>query len=489
MTNISLFLQKFRNHKEITLTAFFFLLLYCSIALVNHYNFRTYALDLGTYVNVVYNYAHFNFASNQVWQAQSVNILGDHFDLFLMIISPLSYIFHNYTLQLVQIIFIIIGGIGIYQFCNMLFENKKIALIISISFFSFYGVFAALAFDYHSNVVAAMLVPWFFYYFFQSRWLNCNIIFLLILITKENMSLWLAFIALGLIVHFKHDKSKIKRASIYGAIAITWFILLVKIIMPALFDKAIYAHMHYEVLGSGFTEIIKNSITTPLHFFSLLFINHSGNAHADWIKTELHLFILISGGFLLLFKPQFLLMLVPIYAQKLFHNDVTVWGISSQYSIEFAPVLFLGAACVINDVKHLTTRKILLFLLPVLTVAVTIRSFDHTYAYFDRTKQRIYQPEHWTRNFDVPQAYLALNLIPINTVVSAQSPFVPHLAERKHIYQYPIINDAGYIILNINENSYPLLLKEYNKKIIELINSKNWNIVYKQPPVIIFKHN
>jgi uncharacterized membrane protein len=296
-------------------------------------------------------------------------------------------------------------------------------------------------------VVAAMLVPWFFYYFFQSRWLNCNIIFLLILITKENMSLWLAFIALGLIVHFKHDKSKIKRASIYGAIAITWFILLVKIIMPALFDKAIYAHMHYEVLGSGFTEIIKNSITTPLHFFSLLFINHSGNAHADWIKTELHLFILISGGFLLLFKPQFLLMLVPIYAQKLFHNDVTVWGISSQYSIEFAPVLFLGAACVINDVKHLTTRKILLFLLPVLTVAVTIRSFDHTYAYFDRTKQRIYQPEHWTRNFDVPQTYLALNLIPTNAAVSAQSPFVPHLAEREHIYQYPIIKDAGYIIL------------------------------------------
>lgn len=482
------FLNKFRDNREITITAIFFLLLYSSFSLVNHYHFRTYALDLGVYLNTVYDYAHLNFASNQVWQAQPVNILSDHFDLFLMLISPLNYIFHSYTLLLVQIIFIIIGGIGIYQFCIMLLQDKKIALIIAICFFSFYGVFSALAFDYHSNVIAAMILPWFFIYFFQAYWIRCSIVFFLILITKENMSLWLAFIGLGLIIHFRDDKNKMIKASIYSLIAILWFILVVKFIMPALYDKEIYAHMHYAILGSNFAEIILNLVTSPFHFFRLLFVNHTNYIYADWIKVELHLFIMLSGGFFLFFKPQFMLMLVPIYFQKLFHNDITVWGISSQYSIEFAPILFIGGACIIKDLKNETIRKSILFLLLFLNIALTIRSFDNTYAYFDRTKQRIYQPEHWTRDFDVQQAYKALNLIPKDASVSAQSSFVPHLANRKHIYQYPILNDAKYVVLNINEGSYPISSYEYKQKLIEMVHSKNWTITYNRPPIIIFKH-
>ena len=37
---------------------------------------------------------------------------------------------------------------------------------------------------------------------------------------------------------------------------------------------------------------------------------------------------------------------------------------------------------------------------------------DYTYTYFNRDKQRIYQNHHYTREFDVKEAYAALKTIP-----------------------------------------------------------------------------
>lgn len=477
----------FQNNKAILITCVFFSILYSSISFVNHYFFRTYALDLGLYTNAIYDYAHFHFNDSQVMQAQAENLLSDHFDLFLILISPLYYIFYSYTLLVVQIIAIVFGGFGIYKFTLFLIENKTTALLATICFFSFFGIFSAIAFDYHSHVIAAMLVPWFFLFFFQEKWRRCSMVFLLILITKENMSLWFAFIALGLIVHFIGNASKMKMALMYSIISVLWFILVVNFIMPSISLEGKYAHLDYSILGGDFSEVLHNIITKPFYAFKLLFINHSGNIKGDWVKVELHMFLLLSGGILLLLKPQFLIMLLPIYFQKLFHDNMGMWGISNQYSVEFAPILILGSVCVVKSLENQAIRKSIMVTTLLLTIAVTIRSFDKTYSYFDRTKQRIYQPMHWMRNFDFTQTHDALKLIPPEASVSAQSTFVPHLAGREHIYQYPIHSDVDYIILNLNENPYPITTTEYKQKLVGILCSKKWSVLYKQPPVILFK--
>jgi uncharacterized membrane protein len=258
--------------------------------------------------------------------------------------------------------------------------------------------------------------------------------------------------------------------------------------MPALSNEGVYVHMDYHVLGTNFSEVIQNMIKEPLYTFKLLFFNYSGNLKADFVKAELHVFVLLSGGILLFLKPQFFIMLIPIYFQKLFHDNFGMWGIGGQYSVEFAPILIIGSVCVIKNFGNEKIRKTIMLTMLLLIIAVTIRSFDRTYSYFDRDKQRVYQAPHWTNNFDVQQTYKALDIIPTDASVSAQSPFVPHLAGREHIYQYPIIKDATFIILSVIDSPYPLSSNDYENKFAELVNSKSWIIIYNLPPILIFKH-
>ncbi|MCC6817525.1 MAG: hypothetical protein IT245_01360, partial [Bacteroidia bacterium] len=60
-----------------------FTIFYALIAYVNHYYFKTFALDLGVYANALYDYAHFQMNDKGVYKVVAENLLSDHFDLYL----------------------------------------------------------------------------------------------------------------------------------------------------------------------------------------------------------------------------------------------------------------------------------------------------------------------------------------------------------------------------------------------------------------------
>ena len=80
--------------------------------------------------------------------------------------------------------------------------------------------------------------------------------------------------------------------------------------MPALSVNRTYQHFHYSVLGNNAFEAASFLIRHPFESLKTLFINHTGDPHGDYIKAEFHILLLFSGLPLLLFKPQYLLMLV-----------------------------------------------------------------------------------------------------------------------------------------------------------------------------------
>ena len=134
-------------------------ILFAMVSLVNHYYFRTYGLDLGLYTNALYDYIHFHSNDSTFFLANSCNLLADHFDLYLMLFSPLVLLFGSYTLLVIQIVTVLMGMWGMYRLAG-LYTNKgwlplAAMLMVGLSF----GVWHALAFDYHSNVVAAMMLP------------------------------------------------------------------------------------------------------------------------------------------------------------------------------------------------------------------------------------------------------------------------------------------------------------------------------------------
>lgn len=468
---------------------FFFGLLYCIVSLVNHYLFRTNAHDFGIYNQALYDYAHFRFSNNTVISPGFGNILGDHFELLMLFFSPFYYLFGSYTLLLIQVAAILIGAQGIFKYVELISSNSKLALAAMIQFLLFFGIISALAFDYHNNVAGTMVVPWIFYFFQKNKLKQTVFCFILFLLSKENMALWGFFIFTGLMMKFRNDKKKLILSSALAAISIIYFLIIVKWVIPSVnANGSGYLHFRYAALGSNMGEAISTIFTKPWYTFKLLFINQLGMPYGDYVKTELHVSLLLSGLILLFYRPYYIWMLLPIYGQKMFCDYYQYWGLGYHYSVEFLPVITIGAFTIINEINKEKTRRIISYSLIILTAAVTFHSCDHTYTYFNRQKQRFYQSPHYTRSFDIKESYASLRIIPDDAAVCAQDEFVPHLCFRDKIYLYPAVEDADYIYLNTEANFYPFdTKKEYNASVDSLRNSNDWEKIYDKNLTMIFK--
>ena len=300
------------KHKWLIMVLVCFGAIFASISFVNHYNFRTYGWDLGINQNAIFDYAHFRWNDCMIMQPSFDNVLADHFSLYPILISPFYWIFGSYTMLIFQWAAILFGGVGIYKFILLIGSNKKLATIATAHFFCIWGIYSALSFDYHDNVVAAMFVPWFLYNYKKQAHLKSILFFILIVISKENMALWAGFIGLGLSLRHVMNKEwqQLKRSGTMTALAFLYFVIILKVVIPALSNTdGVYLHHSFNALGSNFGEVIINIFRHPIDAFELLFENHSGDAFYDGIKAETYLALILAGGWALVFYPEYLLIL------------------------------------------------------------------------------------------------------------------------------------------------------------------------------------
>lgn len=478
-------MQNLIKHKNFLIISLFFLVIYSLISIVNHYVFRTYALDLGLYTHVAYQYAHFQHPDSLMVKEFYESILGSHFDLHLLLFSPFTYLFGSYTLPLIQILSILFGGYGVYHYFLLKGANR-IAFWASAFFFSFFGVFGALSYDFHSVVVAASTLPWFFIAIFKQQKLNAFLLLIFLLFAQENVSLWMIFVCIGLLIEYRKVKETRKLLVLFTITSAAYFITITQWIIPHFSSTNAYQGLHYSFFGNNSWEAIKTLISHPIDSFIVLFTNHNNSPHSDGVKLELFKVLVFSGLPFLFKKPQYLIMLLPIFLQKLFHDNSAMWGIGHQYNIEFAPIFAIGIFSVITEFKKEKLRNYSMIIIPVIALITTFDTTQITKTFTDKARIRFYQKQHYQKDYNLSEVHQLINQIPSDAKVSAISPFVPHLALRKHIYAFPIVKDAEYILLSRKESSYPLTKDEFEEKISALKKDENW-ILQHEADIIIFK--
>ena len=471
-------MELIKKHKYIITISFIFLTLYSLISLVNHYSFKTYALDLGLYTNAAFKYAHLIFADSSMIKEYHELILGGHFDLYLVIFSPMTYLFGTYTLLIVQIIALIIGGIGVFRYFQIIGNKKSIPYYALIYFYTFFGIYGALSFDYHSIVVASCIVPWFFISIYRYKIVSSVLLLVFMLVSQENFALFVFFICLGLIIDFKKSKKKYSLLLVLSLVSLIYFLTVILYVIPSFSSQGEYGGFLYSSFGNNIFNASKTLLMNPVESFKAFFTNHNNSIYGDFIKAETHIILLISGLFFLFKKPQYLLMLVPIYFQKFFHDNYLMWGIGFQYNIEFAPIMAIGIFKVISEFKRENLKVIMSFIAIILALTSTIRTMDNTVLNTNKSRIRFYQKIHYELDYDVKSVHDNLLKIPKYAKVSAQSPFVPHLSLRIDIYQFPIIKDAEYIVYSRKESPYPLSKENFLSKINKLEKSNNWKILH-----------
>ncbi len=430
--------------------------LYALISLVNHYLFKTYALDLGLYTHALYDYAHFRMADCSMFRPQAQNLFSDHFDLYLPLLSPLVYVFGSYTLLLVQIAATLLGGWGVNKLISLYTDDGLVPILAASVFFVSFGVIHAIAFDYHSNVLTAMMLPWLLYFLKQRRFAMVSVFVVLFVIGKENMSLWLFFIAIALMWDYRKDKKALWHLAAYAVFSLAYFFIINMIVMPRIGGSgagfARYAH-----LGDNYVDIAGSLLAHPWETLKLFFTNTMGYSKFDGVKQEFYICALASGMLLTLMKPNYLLMLVPLLSQKMLAVDPNFWGVSFQYSVEFVPVLVVSSFLVIVKLKNAKWRKALGFVLLLSTVLTTFYTIGVPKSTILVDQLCVYQGRHYEQEkFDVHYARELLKMIPDDASVSVTSNFVPHLALRENIQNFAHATkiEADYVLITEHYVNY-----------------------------------
>jgi uncharacterized membrane protein len=483
------------NNKKEKLIIFFILLffglIYCSISLVNHYQFRTSALDLGFNTYALYCYAHL---INPMFIAKpEINYLGNHFNLIILLFVPFYYLFGSYTLLIIQILAVLAGGLGVYFYARLKTRYTWLPVIILFQFYSLWGIYSALAYDFHFVVIAAMLVPWFIYFYETENRKYVLILLILIILCKENMALWMVFIILGL--YIKDNFRKLKTRPFYYIslflITVLYFILVVGLIMPPINKGAvpIYFNNYYSHIGQSFSEIIVNLITHPKDTFGLFFKNIYPDKLYNGIKAELYLVILVSGGIALLFKPYYLIMLIPIFTQKMLSKDPLLWGTLYHYSIEFVPIISLALFDWINSFHNKKIGYIIVITFMLSTSLTSLKLIDHRKSvWYSPSLMRFYSKIHYDSSLKYREIYKALKLIPAGANVCAHHSVAPHIADRRTLYQFPMIKNAEYIVLfQSKRGTYPIKKDKYKDEINKYKNSEEMDIIYDENDLLILK--
>jgi len=476
---------RFSDSKWACLLLLLFGIVYCVISFVNHYLFRTYTLDLGFYTNALFDYRNFRWNDSSTIFDYQANMLGGHFEPILFLFAPFSFLFGSYTLLVIQIAFLLWAGICIYHYFKD--SNKFISLGATTFFLGFFTLFAALAFDFHTNVIAASCLPFLFLSVKKNKLYHLMAVFVLMLLCKENMSLWLFFIFLGLAFEYRKNKVWRNRLLLFSVASMTYFFVVIYGLIPAFSHNGSYGGFLYSIVGNSPHEALTNMVSHPLHSLELLFVNHSGNAHYDYHKIEFHILLLLCGLPLLLLRPAYFFMLIPLYFQKMLHNDPAMWGVGFHYAAEFAPVFSVGIFEVINSFKNEKLKNSVAVLVCILGLGVTFHTMDSTVMFTDKSRIRFYQHMHYAKSYDVKPIYAILDDIPADATLSVQSPFLSHLALRNHIYQFPIIQDAEFVIFSFEELTYPLSEERFISFTNEILENPEWEIWRKQGDFYVLK--
>lgn len=466
-----------------------FALLYANISLLNHYFFRTYALDLGASINAMYDYSQLRVNDNPVFTPRHSNFLGDHFALYPALFSPLRYLFGTYTLLIIQIAFLVAGGWGVYLFaCGRSSDSGNKSLWAMLHFYVIWGVYSALSYDYHDNVISAAVVPFMFYFLDKQKWTFLWICWVFFLIGKENMALWGFFLAAGMC--FVPGVSSVGRKHLIGMAftSIVFFILVTKVVMPLWLDEG-QTYMQvvwYGHKGDTMEEVYWHILTHPVESIRHLFENHTNNSSYDGIKLETWYYFLFSGGIFFFRYPAFWLMVLPIFGQKMMSVNVLTWGITAQYSIEFVPLLAICTWLFFQKTPRVPHSLYIVFVL--LCGFVTYQSMIGKKSLnFSISSANPFVPEHYTNEFNTAKVYRYLEQIPDSAAVSAQCQLYPHLAERQDIYQYPDIQNSDYIALLKTPSTYPLRKEDYDKRLDSLLTDSVFSILINDSPFYLFK--
>jgi uncharacterized membrane protein len=421
---------------------------YAACSLLIHYSFHSFGWDLGLFDQLLWNLSRGN---GWEYSFREMSYLGDHFQPLLLVLVPLvSLDMGPVPLLVVQAIALTAAAIPLFASVRAL-SGERAAWLLTGTYLLSLPVLRTVNYDFHVEAFIPLFA-------FSALWglvarqpvavaVGC----LALLTVKEDTALlvlalcWLAWLGF---------KRPVLAAGV-AASALGYAAVVSLVVMPHyLGDGTSPMTERYGYLGDSASEILVSALTRPD-----LLIEHL----ARWEALGAATLILAGVGFVALARPWLALPLVVLMAVPMLaeHPEQSILDI--HYGI--APMVFALCVAVValphaedwvrrrldgmedksvrvamfRERRQALLRAELLPFVAALAIFVVGSPLPPSFGtYFDR----FWVDEH----SQVAQSFV--HEVPEGVRVSAQATFVPHLARRRDIYEFPRVVNATYVLLD-----------------------------------------
>lgn len=401
--------------------------LYVAVSLGMYRNYLSGAYDLGIFDQAVHSYAHGHWPYSLI-KGPHYSVLGDHFSPILVLIVPLYWVFpHAQTLLVLQAALIAISVVPIYRWSARELGSRA-ASILAFGYGTFWGIGAAVSFDFHEIAFAVPLLAFSLTALVDRRFRAAVLWALPLVLVKEDLGVTVA--AIGLVVLLRGGGRWAWFVVVFG-LAATAVEMLVLIPMA---NPDGYAYAVQLGSSNGAGSAAPGQATKPPPMYLRPFW-----PPIKWGTTAL----LLAPSLGLVLRSCIVLVAVPTMAWRFMGANWHYWYPTYHYSAVLGPILFVAFI------------EVLVRLDPAKRWRIVVASGLVSVALFPVSGLRnFFTPVVWSTSAHAQAAQRVTGLVPAGAHVAAEVRLVPHLTDRATVAVFPnlsgplITSDVRYVLID-----------------------------------------
>lgn len=427
----------------------------CVVSWCKHMTYNTACFDMGIFTQMFHS-MRTDLTTNTTCERDFLlPHLNIHASYILYVLLPFYALFPGpVTLLIAQALISMSGLIPVVLIAKKRGFNGLFTVFISAVYIFNSGLLAPCFFHFHENCFLPALLMWLLFAVDTGKVIPLYILSALTCLVKEDAPLYI--ICIGLF-YLADEKSKKRiHGGITALLALAYFVFIMKRLeATGSADMMIGQRFSNLVFGNntGFTGILRNVLTNPSYFFSLLFSQSS-------------LIFLLRMMMPLLFLPfatvkihRYFLML-PMVIMNLVIGSGYHYAAEMGFHYTFGTTVLLIFMTVLNcsDMKEENRR----------TAAAAVMAAALITAFPLLTENLSYIKDYQNNKEHYQRIEATLTSIPADATVIAAPRYLPHIAERSGIYQ---LSEEDYVTVSGNVTA----IKDMNNFEYFVLDAKDGN--------------
>ncbi len=292
--------------------------------------FRNYLFgnDLAIFDQVVRHYAHLHAPIADVL-APGANALGEHFSPILASLAPMYWLWPDPRMLLVaQAALVAMSIWPVWDFSRRRIGARP-ALVVAVAYALCWEIQALIIFDVHEVAFAVPLIAVAVNALDQRQDRALLAACLGLLLVREDMGLFLVFVALVLAV-----RRRFALAAVLAVVGLAAFGLLTLLVVPAFAWDSSFHFWTFSSLGPDPKSALVTALRRPWEVVQTLV--------TPSLKLNTLAWLVVPTMFLSL-ASVYALLAVPFVAEQLLNSRQQLWGPKLHYWAVLAPIVMMAA--------------------------------------------------------------------------------------------------------------------------------------------------